>query len=882
VHRNLSLSTLALLSLTVACGDVSAPTATDGHAVAATVRTALIRAGVVGRLRGASALPSHASSPVVVSSGGVTMSARPSGARAVPALTTDGVAVHVDAVDGAHLVRTSIAAGVEDLLVIDDGAPRSVAWNVSLDGVAGLRLVGRTLEALDGGGAPRVRMEAPYAIDAVGLRVPLDVAVRGCAVSTDPAPPWGRPVVPPGAASCEIVISWREALAAPAVIDPAWTTTGSMSTGRALHAAAKVAGNRVLVVGGTDTSAIDPLASAELYDVASGTFAVTGPMSVPRLWHAASALADGRALVTGGSSTGAAMDGSGVVDSGEVFDPATGTWSPPVHMASQRRFHTSTLLDGGRVLVAGGLDSMASQIGTADVFDPKTGAFSPVPGGLHVPRRWHTATKRKDGTVLLVGGDTTQFAGVAGTELYDPAKNAFTDGPPLGAARKRHVAAMTPDGSVVVLAGSDGEGKFVLGGEVVDPKLSAWKPLPGAYQARVETAGDVIGGGYVLVVAGFSPSPGQTTGTKDWTASTELYRPETMSFVQGPSLAVARSNHTVTVLDDGRVLVTGGDEGPLSSAEIYAGGALGGACSAALDCTSGFCVDGVCCDGACTGQCESCDGAKKGTCSPVTGTPHGARPVCGGSATCAGACDGKSGAACTFPDPKTPCASSCDAAKGTAAVAFCDGQGTCGSPNPIACSPYACGDKACKTTCATAADCATGFVCTGGKCVPPATMCVDDHTTQVNGAAVDCTPYKCSTDGTCREACTSSADCVSGFTCGSSGRCVRPAAPAATDGSSGGCSTTSKPASNAAPWLALAAALLARRRRRNPLIRQLPMNVRPMSSHVGSVTMSSGRPSRQKTTVFWRYVLPKAIASSRSMPCASHAGSRHSPSGSSS
>jgi MYXO-CTERM domain-containing protein len=483
-------------------------------------------------------------------------------------------------------------------------------------------------------------------------------------------------------------------------------------------------------------------------------------------------------------------------------------------MSSQRRFHSSTALDSGGVLVAGGLDSMANQIGTADVFDPKTGTFVPVPGGLHVPRRWHSATKRKDGTVLLVGGDSTQFQGVAGTELYDPAKNSFSDGPPLGAARKRHLGALLPDGSVVVLAGSDGIGKFVLGGEIVDAQLSAWKPLPGAYQARVEVAGDVIGGGYVLVVAGYGPLPGTTTGTKDWTATTEIYRPETMSFIQGPSLAQARSNHTVTVLEDGRVLVVGGDDGPLASAEIYAGSSLGGACATTLDCTSGFCVDGVCCDKACTGQCEACDGAKKGTCGPVTGTPHGARAVCGGSGTCAGACDGKSAAACTFPDPKTPCASSCDAAKGTASVAFCDGVGECGSPNPIACAPYACGDKACKTTCTAVTDCVTGFVCTGGKCVPPTTKCVDDHTTQVNGASVDCAPYKCGADGTCREACASSSDCATGFACASSGHCERPAAAAPAEGSSGGCATTRQPANGSLVWLGLVGLVVAARRRR--------------------------------------------------------------------
>ena len=61
--------------------------------------------------------------------------------------------------------------------------------------------------------------------------------------------------------------------------------------------------------------------SAELYDPAKGTFVATGSMSVGRAFHSATLLADGRVLIAGGH-------GALAMSSTEIFDPATGKFSP--------------------------------------------------------------------------------------------------------------------------------------------------------------------------------------------------------------------------------------------------------------------------------------------------------------------------------------------------------------------------------------------------------------------------------------------------------------------------------------------------------------------------------------------------------------------------
>lgn len=72
-------------------------------------------------------------------------------------------------------------------------------------------------------------------------------------------------------------------------------------------------------------------------------------------------------------------------------------------MATARDRATATLLNDGRVLVAGGFGSNAAILRSAELYDPATGQFSPA-GNLRAPRAYHTATPLGDGRILIVGG----------------------------------------------------------------------------------------------------------------------------------------------------------------------------------------------------------------------------------------------------------------------------------------------------------------------------------------------------------------------------------------------------------------------------------------------------------------------------------------------
>jgi WD40 repeat protein len=166
-----------------------------------------------------------------------------------------------------------------------------------------------------------------------------------------------------------------------------------MATARVAHTATLLPNGKVLVAGGSGISFY--LASAELYDPATGTWSTTGSMATARRYHTATLLPNGKVLVTGG------YNGSYLASS-ELYDPATGTWSTTGSMATTRQSQTATLLPNGKVLVTGGYNDIAYLAGT-ELYDPATGTWTTT-GSMATAHYYHTATLLPNGTALVTGG----------------------------------------------------------------------------------------------------------------------------------------------------------------------------------------------------------------------------------------------------------------------------------------------------------------------------------------------------------------------------------------------------------------------------------------------------------------------------------------------
>jgi Galactose oxidase, central domain len=349
-----------------------------------------------------------------------------------------------------------------------------------------------------------------------------------------------------------------------ALVDPIWTTVGSMATARVGHTATLLPSGKVLVAGSG--------ATAELYDPATGTWSPTGKMTTVRSGHTATLLPSGKVLVAGGRGVGGGPvwnNPLGFLATAELYDPEAGTWTSTGSMTTRHLNHTATLLPSGKVLVAGGYnrnyvrgyDFTYWTTSVAELYDPEAGTWSAT-GSMSNARGSHTATLLTSGKVLVAAGYSTfPYGSLLDTaELYDA-----TVGTWIGAGSIIPMRAGSPASSRAYLnATLVASGKVLFtGGDANSPQL--YDPSTGSSSAtgsmlaeHYHSTATLLPSGDVLVASGEFDSA-------------ELYAVDAGTWSATGSLATARYDHTATLLVSGQVLVTGGigSTGVLASSELY-------------------------------------------------------------------------------------------------------------------------------------------------------------------------------------------------------------------------------------------------------------------------------------------------------------------------
>jgi len=356
-----------------------------------------------------------------------------------------------------------------------------------------------------------------------------------------------------------------------------WSSTGSMSVGRFVFTATTLQNGKVLVAGGaTDTEIAT--ATAELYDPATGAFSATGSMHDARVGFSAIRLSNGKVLVEGGASNTVAA-----LASAELYDPATGTWTVTGGMNQGRQQHSAVLLRNGNVLVSGGnidrtpcADVCVTTIGGSEIYDPSTGQWTSA-GEMTIPRSFFTTTLLPNGRVLAVGGrvhtgpDYFDYKAIAFADLYAPATGKWKPTGTMTISREDHSTVLLNNGQVLAIGGTtvDFNGVTVASTELYDPATGAWTATGTMLQGRERQTATVLQNGQVLI-AGGDYYDGVNAG---FLTECELYNPAVGTWSVTASMTTPRYGARAALLRDGRVLEAGGDTDfsgiPTASAELY-------------------------------------------------------------------------------------------------------------------------------------------------------------------------------------------------------------------------------------------------------------------------------------------------------------------------
>ena len=207
-----------------------------------------------------------------------------------------------------------------------------------------------------------------------------------------------------------------------------------------------------------------------------------------------------RCCPTARCSSQADLDDSGTLASAELYDPASGTWTATGSLATARYDHTATLLPNGKVLVAGGYNDSSRRSrergtlrsGERDLDGDRQprhrtlcshGDVAAQRQGARRRRSWHQRllSRARNSTIRRAGPGRRPAASpphatvtrrrccptarcssqevddgsvdLASAELYDPASGTWTATGSLATARVCHTATLLPNGKVLVAGG---------------------------------------------------------------------------------------------------------------------------------------------------------------------------------------------------------------------------------------------------------------------------------------------------------------------------------------------------------------------------------------------------------------------------------------------
>jgi N-acetylneuraminic acid mutarotase len=195
---------------------------------------------------------------------------------------------------------------------------------------------------------------------------------------------------------------------------------------------------------------------------------------------------------------------------------------------------------GGKLYVMGGFDAVGRSLSTVYVFDGTAWSSGPgLPLGVD-----HPAAATLDGHVYLSGGHSGNSDSARVFRL-DGA--SWTELAPMAHARGGHTL-VSAGGRLYAIGGNTAAGN-VAQTEVYDPQSGHWSELPAMPAARNHVAGFSFAAD-VCAAGGRAPN----------TARVDCFNLESLTWERLPDLPRPTSGAGAATLDDGRVIVMGGQD----------------------------------------------------------------------------------------------------------------------------------------------------------------------------------------------------------------------------------------------------------------------------------------------------------------------------------
>lgn len=279
--------------------------------------------------------------------------------------------------------------------------------------------------------------------------------------------------------------------------------------------------------------------------------------------HTANLLTDGSVLIAGGYGS------SGLHTYADRYIPGQSGVRTAARLILPRQQHASVVLPNGRVLLSGGFASLTPTnffdpvFASTEIYNPATDTFLAGPQ-MNFARRKHTMTPLADGRVLVVGGISLHGHGFSAnpqTEIYSPVDNRFVTTGRMNDPRWLHSATRLKDGRVLVTGGRPNNCQAgcpqdgLRTAEIYNPATGTWSATGSMHISRYGHSTHLLQDGRVLIIGGEST---EDLGETDQVREVEIYDPATGNFSTFAHLQEGRGFHALAELHDGRLLIAGG------------------------------------------------------------------------------------------------------------------------------------------------------------------------------------------------------------------------------------------------------------------------------------------------------------------------------------